>query len=335
MGAHTVTVLVINHDCEQFLPEALESVLAQKWPREDLEILVVDDGSTDGSEAAARPYLDRVTWLAKKNGGAVSAFNYGFARARGEFVAILESDDTWSRDKLARSIAQLKANPEAVMLQHWLTLVDAAGTPLPGYSYPTGPRSADLDGLLGGVLSMTPLSGAVIRRARIAPHAPFPEKFFYGYDICLRFVSAIQAPLTILPECLGTRRIHESNLFGETIYDSPRKLEKALTFHCELADWMRDFLAKHGRVINPEVMHETEVARWLMELFLRRYQRRWREAFQAWRRVLSLHGWRPYTVLFKAPTLLLALAAPRAYLALQKAYANTPLLATRRRLLTT
>jgi len=335
MSVPSVTVLVINHDCAQFLKEAIESVLAQDWPATDREILIVDDGSTDGSEAVARPYLDRAAWLPKKNGGAVSAFNHGFSRAKGEFIAILESDDAWSPAKLSRSIALLKANPKAAMLQHWLTLVDASGRRLAGHHYPSGPASVTLDELLDRGLPMTPLSGAVIRRALIAPYTPFPEKFFYGYDICLRFCSAIQAPIAVLPEQLGTRRIHEANLFGETIYDSARKLEKALTFHNELASWMRDFLAEHGRTINPAVMRETEIARWLMELFLRRYQGRWLGSLDAWRRVMALYGWRPYTFLFKAPTLLFAVASPRYYLALQKLYANTPLLATRRRMLTT
>lgn len=334
MSAPSVTVLVINHDCARFLAEALDSVLAQDWPADDREILVVDDGSTDDSEAVARPYLGRVTWLPKKNGGAVSAFNHGFARAKGEFIAILESDDTWDHGKLARSIARLRERPDAAMLQHWLTMVDAGGRPLPGYAYPAGPDSATLDDLMDRGLPMTPLSGAVIRRARISPFTPFPEKFFYGHDICLRLVSAIQAPLAVLPVCLGTRRIHETNLFGETIYDSARKLEKALAFHLELAAWMRDFLAEHGRTINPAVMRETEIARWLMELFLRRYQGRWLGALDAWRRVMALHGWRPYTIFFKAPTLLLAVAAPRSYLALQKLYAHTSMLAARRRVLT-
>jgi glycosyltransferase involved in cell wall biosynthesis len=335
MSAPSLTVLVINHDCARFLAEALDSVLAQDWPGDDMEILLVDDGSTDDSEAVAKPYLGRLAWLPKKNGGAVSAFNYGFARARGEFIAILESDDAWTPDKLSRSIALLKANPKSAMLQHWLTLVDTEGRPLPGHHYPTGPDSVTLDELMDRGLPMTPLSGAVIRRALIAPFVPFPEKFFYGHDICLRLCSAIQAPIAVLPVPLGTRRIHESNLFGETIYDSARKLEKALTFHNELAAWMRDFLAAHGRTINPAVMRETEIARWLMELFLRRYQGRWLASLDAWRRVMSLYGWRPYTLLFKAPTLLLAVASPRYYLAFQKLYANTPMIAARRRVLTT
>jgi len=335
VSAPTVTVLVINHNCARFLAEALDSVMAQDWPAEDREVLIVDDGSIDDSEAAARPYLDRAAWLAKKNGGAVSAFNYGFARARGEFIAILESDDTWSRDKLSRCLARLKARPEAAMLQHWLTLTDAGGKPLPGYDYPDGPAAVTLDELIDRGLPMTPLSGAVVRRAKIAPFVPFPEKFFYGYDICLRFVSAAQAPLAVLPERLGTRRIHESNLFGETIYDSAPKLARALTFHVELGQWMRDFLAAHGRALKPEASREIEIARRLMELFLSRYQGRWRDALAAWRRVLALHGWRPYTLLFKAPTLLVAVVAPRFYLNMQRLYARTPLLAARRRLLRT
>jgi glycosyltransferase involved in cell wall biosynthesis len=331
-GRPTFSVLIINHNCAQFLAQAVDSALNQDYPQDKTEILVVDDGSTDNSPEVIKPYLSKVRWLPKENGGAVSAFNYGFKHAKGEYLAILESDDTWDSDKLTQCAQRFAASSDAAMLQHWLRQVDTQGNELPGYDYPAGPEQVNIDQLLDRVLPMTPLSGAVIRTDKITSFMPFPEKFFYGHDICLRLAAAVQAPLAILPKVLGARRIHANNIFGETIYDDPVKLEKTLAFHCEMMDYQRDFLAEHGYTIKPYVMRELETERWLMELFYNAHSGRALASIKAWWKVIQLHGWRLYTLL-KAPTLALALVSPRAYLAVQKLYVGSPLLNLRKRTL--
>jgi glycosyltransferase involved in cell wall biosynthesis len=86
-----VSVIVGNYNYAAYVGEAIESVLAQTHPR--VEVIVVDDGSTDGSRAVIERYGDRVRALFKPNAGQGSVYNAGFRMAQGELVLFLDSDD--------------------------------------------------------------------------------------------------------------------------------------------------------------------------------------------------------------------------------------------------
>src|SRR3954451_20463787 len=87
-----VSIVIDNYNYARFLPEAIESALAQTYP--DTEVIVVDDGSTDDSREIIASYGSRVRPVLKTNGGQASAFNAGFAASRGDVVLFLDSDDT-------------------------------------------------------------------------------------------------------------------------------------------------------------------------------------------------------------------------------------------------
>ena len=113
--APTVSVIIPTYNRAHLLPRALESVLAQTF--EDLEVLVVDDGSTDGTEAVVTGYDDRVRYLRQpQNAGVSAARNRGLREARGEFVAFLDSDDEWFPEKLARQVERFRELPDRVGL---------------------------------------------------------------------------------------------------------------------------------------------------------------------------------------------------------------------------
>jgi len=105
-----VSVILPTHNRREFLREALDSVRAQSYPHR--EIIVVDDGSTDGTaDMIRRDYPDvRYTW--QENRGPSAARNRGIALAGGEWLAFLDSDDLWRPKKLARQLAVLNENPE-------------------------------------------------------------------------------------------------------------------------------------------------------------------------------------------------------------------------------
>ncbi len=106
-----VTVIIPTYNREEFLREAIESVLAQTY--EDFELIVVDDGSTDGTGEALKRYEKRLFYLSQANQGASAARNSGLARAQGEFIAFLDSDDLWLPEKLAVQIAFMDQHPGA------------------------------------------------------------------------------------------------------------------------------------------------------------------------------------------------------------------------------
>ncbi len=105
-----VSVIITTCNRRRFLEEALDSVLRQDY--RDLEIIVVDDGSTDGSWEAARGLPVRYEW--KENGGVSSARNLGIRAALGDYLAFLDVDDLWKKDKLSVQMAAMEAGDHRI-----------------------------------------------------------------------------------------------------------------------------------------------------------------------------------------------------------------------------
>jgi glycosyltransferase involved in cell wall biosynthesis len=107
-GRPLVSVIVPAFQAEAFIGEALESALAQDCA--GVEVIVVDDGSTDGTAALASSYPVRLA--RQSNSGPAAARNAGLGLARGEFMTILDADDVWPSDRLTRQVDHLRAHPE-------------------------------------------------------------------------------------------------------------------------------------------------------------------------------------------------------------------------------
>src|SRR5271163_4980349 len=118
MNGPFITVLIDAFNYGHFIEQAVDSVLAQDFPREQREILVVDDGSTDDTAERLKKYGEAIRYLRKPNGGQASAFNFGFAAARGEIIATLDADDLWLPGKLRRVCEAFEKNADAGMVYH-------------------------------------------------------------------------------------------------------------------------------------------------------------------------------------------------------------------------
>jgi glycosyltransferase involved in cell wall biosynthesis len=119
-----ISVLVTAYNYGRYLGRALDSVLAQDYQTDALEVIVVDDGSTDDTPEVVRPYLDRIRYVRKENGGVVSAFNRAVEEATGDYYAILCADDMWVPGRLRRLVDFLEERPEVGLVYGDLTLVD-------------------------------------------------------------------------------------------------------------------------------------------------------------------------------------------------------------------
>ncbi|AFM39690.1 glycosyl transferase [Desulfosporosinus acidiphilus SJ4] len=104
-----VSVVIPTYNHARYLPYALESVLQQSYP--NLEVLVVDDGSTDGTSELMKPYLPKIRYLFKENKGTPSTLNLGLLHSTGKYICWLSADDAFLGDKVAKQVALMESEP--------------------------------------------------------------------------------------------------------------------------------------------------------------------------------------------------------------------------------
>lgn len=121
-----VSVVIPAFNCAPYIATAVESVLGQY--HQDLDVIVVDDGSTDGTSQALERYRDRLTILRQANAGAAAARNHGLGAAKGELVAFLDADDWWDPSRLSAQIAALQAFPGGGLVFSDFAVADANAT---------------------------------------------------------------------------------------------------------------------------------------------------------------------------------------------------------------
>ena len=105
-----VSVVIPTYNRAGFLPDAIGSVLAQSYA--NIEIIVIDDGSTDNTRSVLQPFEDKIRYLTSNHVGAAHARNMGMMAAKGKYIAFLDSDDQYLPGKLALQIEFLEKNPE-------------------------------------------------------------------------------------------------------------------------------------------------------------------------------------------------------------------------------
>lgn len=213
-----VSVLTASWNYGRYIRAALESALAQTY--DTLEIVVVDDGSTDDSCSIVQELADRdarVRLFRKDNGGAGSALNRAFAESRGAITCLLDADDLWAPGKLEAVVAAFRDNPDAGMVTHPLEIIDGAGR-----------RTGTFDCVEGGFLGdeiatlrmghLLPVaSGLSFRRTVLAEIMPIPEdRFRSAADLALAYGAAVLAKTVRVHEMLASYRVHGENLTGTT-----------------------------------------------------------------------------------------------------------------------
>lgn len=122
----TVSVVIPTFNREMLVQKAIGSALDQTF--QDLEVVVVDDGSTDGTRAVVERYGGKVRYLFQENQGISGARNAGIRSAAGEFIALLDSDDTWLPEKLERQMALFQEHPEYGMVATRCSSIERDGS---------------------------------------------------------------------------------------------------------------------------------------------------------------------------------------------------------------
>lgn len=271
-----VSIIISSHNYEQYLRQAIDSALNQSHP--DVEVVVVDDASTDGSRQILDEYENIETRLLDRNGGQMRAVNEGFRIARGEVVIFLDADDVLMPDAAALHVARLSANPAASKCQGYMQVVDKEGKPgsvtIPRKLFPPGNyRSLTLERGIGA-LPHTFTSGNAWPRWFLEKVMPFPEALGEASpDGCLNAVSALHGPIEVVEDTVCLYRIHGGNR-SRRQFDI-MSLEGSLLRAAE----MREYLAASAE----ELGFTVDLEKW------RRRKRSWRDHVMA-RSVYLLRG---------------------------------------------
>lgn len=237
----TVSVAVATYNYGRFLGRALDSALAQTF--RDLEVVVLDDGSTDGTPAVIEPYLKevRVRYHRAAHRGVAAAKSAAVELCRGPFVAFLDADDEWTLDKIERQIALFR-DPGVGVVSCGRRLIDPDGCELE-YRQPAMHRGRVLPQMYE--TNFVCFSSAVVRRVILDAVGLFDPRLPLAVDYDLWLRTAARCAFDFVPDPLVNYRVGHANL-------SRRGEERLRT----VLDIRRRFLDEHGgrRLLDPAVI---------------------------------------------------------------------------------
>lgn len=280
-----ISVVMACYNAASFVREAVDCVLGQTLP--GVELIVVDDGSTDASRDILRGYGDRIRLIEQPNAGPYPARNAGLAAARGDFIAFLDADDWWEPHALERMHDAIVANRADVAYCGWQNVgkgVVAAPHVPPAYE--------QQDAVAHFVRSCPwPIHGALLKRTVVDQLGGFSVRRFSSmdYDFWLRTL-ALTRNIVRVPEVLAFYRWHGP---GQVSAVKWRQVLDALEAQC-------NFIAANPRLVahlTPEYLHdvtEGQVLRQAYRAFWKRdlisAQKLFRHA--AWSRACGLRDLR-------------------------------------------
>jgi glycosyltransferase involved in cell wall biosynthesis len=178
----TVSVIIPVFNGEATIAAAIDSAIAQEFGG-DLEVIVVNDGSTDATSSALDAYRGRVTVLDRVNGGPAPARNAGVRASHGEYIAFLDADDIWMPRKLEKTMAALDSDRGGgAAMVYTNALMMAAGGEMLGTTYTPEDekRAPAMEDMLSGLRNILP-STAVMKRATFDKIGGFREEFSTGH----------------------------------------------------------------------------------------------------------------------------------------------------------
>lgn len=235
-----VSILINNYNYGRFLPEAIDSALNQTYS--NIEVIVVDDGSTDNSQEIIKGYGERIIPILKPNGGQASAFNAGFAASRGEIICFLDSDDIWKPEKVARVVNALDEHQDIGWCFHSLEFLSKDSDKLPRNEYTGSSGRYDLSSHMkrGKLTNKIPhfnlaTSGMCFNRSLLDQILPMPEVIKITSDDYIKYIALGVSPGFIILEDLALQRIHDSNAY--TFRSDKQQLRAKI--HALTAYWMK------------------------------------------------------------------------------------------------
>jgi hypothetical protein len=215
-----VTCVICAYDYGAYVEAAVRSALEQEGlpgpPADALEVIVVDDGSTDETPAVLASFGDAITVVRQQNEGPSVATNRAIARARGRYVSLLDADDVWLPDKLARHVALLEQRPEVGLVHGDMEVIDGAGRPTRPSKYDWYGELPVVGRALGRLLSQNEATtSSITLRTELAQAIPPTPSWAWCRDWWLAAHVASTHEIDALREPVAQYRIHGDNVSAQ------------------------------------------------------------------------------------------------------------------------
>ncbi|MFC5758040.1 glycosyltransferase family 2 protein [Rhizobium sp. GCM10022189] len=226
-----ISVLINNYNYGRFVGRAIDSALSQEMA--DVEIIVVDDGSSDESRSVLEAYGDRVKVIFQENSGQAAAINAAVKSSSGGILCFLDADDWWAPGKLSATVETFRSHPEVSLTYHRLQPISIDGSPILK-PIPRTLCSGDLSPQLTRSAGWWPFpmtSAISVRRSAWDAAGPIPEQFRISADAWLTGIYPFLGDVAALPETLGFYRIHNNNWY--------RPADDASMLKRRMAHWQR------------------------------------------------------------------------------------------------
>ena len=217
-----VSIVTPSYNQARYLETTMRSVLDQDYPH--IEYIVVDGGSQDGSLEIIKAYSDRLAWwVSEKDRGQTEAINKGFARASGQILAWLNSDDTYEPGAVREAVAYFKEHPEIGLLYGDANYIDENGRVIGRFPA----AQTDYRRLRQGYVHI-PQQAAFFRADLWRQVGPLDPDFFFAMDYDLWVRLARIAPIVYFPRLWANFRLHSD---AKTIFADDRCWPEMLRVH--------------------------------------------------------------------------------------------------------
>ena len=242
-----LSVIIPTYNNGHFIRFALKSLFLQTYPEESMEIIVIDDGSTDNTKEVLEEYRGEIVYIYQENKGIASARNTGMSMAKGEIITFLDSDDMWNEDRLQRVVEKFYEKQDAGMVYHPVELIDCQGNTI----HKNFHKAFGYKECLSGWVTKEVFSGRIFcggssfafKREIIDNVYPIPEDIRRGIDYYMTAVSSCYADVEYIPDILGKYRMHGSNTTMLAGHENYR----------ELAIVNKDFALMRQRIIEKKI----------------------------------------------------------------------------------
>ncbi len=255
------SIIVNNYNYGQFVGDAIESACQQTY--NNIQVIVVDDGSLDNSRDVICSFGDRIKPIFKENGGQASAFNVGFEASQGEIILFLDADDVLLPDAIERIVSVWQ--PGIAKIHFLLDAIDSSSALL-GHTYPSrgeylGRGDVVSTLLERGVYGVAPTSGNALSRDALAKILPIPdEKYRISADGYIATSIIFHGQVLAIEEALGQYRVHGSNNWGTSM--SGKRFRSFIEHDLRKRDLIVEKASEAGYDVPSDLLFRTNTHLW-------------------------------------------------------------------------